>query len=152
VLQHAALFDGALALTGAGLVWIDRDVSAWAIGLALWVVSALWGLAAYRGYLAPQVAGLSVACVGLLIGALITTGTAAGHALAVATVVGLLAVGAALRRILLLGFGAAGALVVLPLTADRYLPGSVTAALVVVAVGLALVGVALWLSTTRRSA
>ncbi len=39
---------------------------------------------------------------------------AAGQALALATVAGLLAAGVALRRVLLLGFGAAGIILIVP--------------------------------------
>ena len=77
--------------------------------------------------------------------------SAAGQVLAVGTVAVLLAAGVALRRVLLLGFGAVGAIVILPQTADRYLPHSAAAALSVCVVGLILLGSALWLAMTRRT-
>jgi len=57
-----------------------------------------------------------------------------------------------LHRVLLLGLGAAGAIVILPQTASRYLPSSAAAALSVCATGLILLGIALWLAKSRKAA
>jgi hypothetical protein len=75
----------------------------------------------------------------------------AGQALAVMTVAGLLAAGVALRRVLLLGLGAFGAIAILPQVAIRYLPGGAGAAAAVFAVGLVMFGVALWLARARTT-
>ncbi len=47
--------------------------------------------------------------------------------------------------------GARGVLQVVPQTASRYLPQSVAAPLAVFCVGVALLGVALWLARARRA-
>jgi hypothetical protein len=151
-LQHLTVFAGIAALVATGIGQIASGTSAWGPGLGIWSVAALWGIAVHRGYLVPQTAGLAAAGVGLLVGAEWTMfATAAGHALAVGTVAILLAVGVALRRVLLLGLGAVAAVITLPETADRYLPHSAAAALSVCAVGLILLGIALWLAKTRRT-
>ena len=76
----------------------------------------------------------------------------AGQALTLVTVAALLAGGIATARVMVIGIGAAGTLWVVPDTAARYLPGSVTAPLAVAIVGLVLLGVALWLARRRKSA
>jgi len=151
-LQHLAVFAGAAALVATAINQVAPGTAAWGPGLGVWVLSALWGVAVYRGYLVPQTAGLVAAGVGLLGGAeSVMQVSAAGQVLAVGTVAVLLAAGVALRRVLLLGFGAVGAIVILPQTADRYLPHSAAAALSVCVVGLILLGSALWLAMTRRT-
>lgn len=150
-LQHLSAFAGSAALVATATHHVAPSSSAWGPGLAIWVLSALWGIAAHRGYLNPTTTGLTVAAIGLLFGAQLTMlQTTAGHLLAAATVAALLAVGVLLHRVLLLGFGAAGALVILPQTATRYLPGSAAAALTVCATGLLLLAITVWLAKSRK--
>jgi Predicted membrane protein (DUF2157) len=150
-LQHLAMFAGAVAVTGTGIASAVPGLDAWGPGLGIWMLSAGWGAAVHLGYLTPRNTGYLAAGVGLLAGAQLTMQEAAGHVLAVATVAGLLAAGVALRRPLVLALGALGVLQVVPQTASRYLPRSVAAPLAVLCVGLALVGVALWLARTRKT-
>jgi hypothetical protein len=149
-LQHVAMFVGTAVTVGTGIAWLWPGIGAWGPGLGVWGVSVLWGLAAHRGYLSPLTAGYVAASVGLLVGSELTMDTAAGHALSVATVAGLLAAGVILRRVLLLGFGAVGIIAVVPQTATRYLPISAGAPLAVFIVGMSLLGLALWLSKARK--
>lgn len=151
-LAHLAVFAGAVALAETGLNRIDPGVHAWGVGLVLWVLSALWGSVVYRGYLVPRTIGLVAGGVGVLVGAGLTMEVAAGQALAVLTVAGLLALGIVSRRVLLIGIGAVGTAWVVPDTAGRYLPGLVVAPLAVAVVGLVLLGIALWLARTRKHA
>jgi hypothetical protein len=150
VLQHLAMFAGTAVVAATGVASLAPGSGAWGPGLAVWAVSVLWGTAAYRGYLVPVSAGYVAAGIGLLTGAQMTMQTAAGHGLALATVAGLLAAGVVLRRVLLLGFGAVGIIVMVPQTATRYLPTSAAAPLAVFVVGLSLLGLALWLAKSRK--
>jgi hypothetical protein len=152
VVQHVVLFSGLVAVLSAGLFQLDQSLTVAEYGTAIWVLSALWGAAAYRGYLAPPTAGLASASVGILAGATLTMGNPVGQALAALTVAGLLALGAATHRVLFTGFGAAGTLWVVPYIASQDLPGSVAAPFAVAVAGLALLAVALWLARTRRKA
>lgn len=147
-LQHLATFAGAAALLATGINRLAPGLTWW--GLGIWVLSALWGIAVHRGYLEPRTAGFAAAGTGLLVGAIVAMRTAPGQALAVVTVAGLLAAGVALRRVLLLGFGAVGAFWIVPQTARRYLPGSVVAPLAVAVVGLGLLAIAIWLAKTKK--
>jgi len=151
-LQHLAMFAGTAALGGTAIAQIWPGSLPWRPGLGLWVLSLLWGIAVHRGYLVPRTAGYVVTGIGLLVGAQLTMGLAAGQLLAVATVTGLLVAGVALRRVLLLGFGALGAIAIVPQVAIRYLPSGAAAATAVFAVGLVILGVALWLAKARTKA
>jgi hypothetical protein len=150
-LQQVATFAGAATVVGAGIASVAPGLGAWGPGLGIWVLSAGWGVTAHLGYLVPRGTGYLAAAIGLLIGAQMTMQEAAGHVLAVATVLGLLAAGVALRRVWVLALGALGVLVVVPQTAARYLPQSVAAPLTVFCVGLSLLGVALWLARAHRA-
>jgi hypothetical protein len=149
-LQHVVMFGGLVALLSAGLYQADPALAAAGYGTAIWVVSALWGAGAWRGYIAPRAAGLAVASGGVLTGATLTMGRPAGQALAVLTVAGLLSIGVAMRRVMFAGFGAAGTLWVVPETVDRYLPGSVAAPLAAAVAGIVLLAITLWLARTRK--
>jgi hypothetical protein len=150
-LQHLALFAGVATLAETGLERLDRGVPFWTFGVVLWTLSVIWGIAVHREYLRPHDAGLLASGAGLLLGATMTMGQPAGQALAVVTVAALLWLGVALRRVLLIGIGAAGTFWVIPATASRYLPGPVVAPLAVTVVGLVLLGIALWLARRRRT-
>jgi hypothetical protein len=150
-LQQLAAFAAVAAFAGTAIGTLAPGSVAWGPGLAVWGVSVLWGIAEFRRYLLPRTVGYVAAGFGVLLGAQLTMDTAAGQVLAMATVAGVLAVGVALRRVLLVGFGAVGAIMMIPQTATRYLPGS-GGALAVAAVGLVLLGVTLWLAKSSRTA
>jgi hypothetical protein len=64
-------------------------------------------------------------------------------------VAGLLAGGVLLRQAWLVALGAAGALLVVPQTATRYLPTSAAVSLAIFVVGVILLGSAIWLARRR---
>jgi hypothetical protein len=149
-IQLVATFAATAVAIGAGVARLWPDTHAWGPGLAVWGLSLLWGAASHRGYLIPLAAGYIAAGTGLLVGAQLTMGTAAGQALALSTVAGLIAAAVVLRRVLLLGFGALGIMVMVPQTATRYLPTSAGVPLAVFVVGLTLVALAVWLTKSRK--
>ena len=151
-LQHLALFAGAAALTGTAIAQAWSGPSHWLPGVGCVGAGAGWGIAVNREYLAPQTAGYASAGIGVLVGAQMSMGLAAGQVLAVLTVAGLIAAGVVLRRLLLLGLGSVGALVLLPQTAARYLAGGAWAAAAVFLAGLVMLGVALWLARRATKA
>jgi hypothetical protein len=150
VLQHLAVFASAAVLVGTAVAQLGPGLGNWALGLGIWTLSALWGGAVIRGYLLPRGAGYFAAGFGLLIGAQLTMDVPAGHLLALATVAGLLAGGVLLREVWLAGLGAVGVLLVVPQTAERYLPESAAAPLAVFVTGAVLVGFAVWLAKRRN--
>lgn len=149
-LQHLAAFAAIAATVGAGIARFAPGLHEWGPGLGVWVLSAAWGAAAYRGYLRPQHAGYLAAGVGLVVGAMLTMQEAAGNVLAPLTLIGLLMAGVALRWVWLVALGAVGIILIVPQTLDRYLPQSVGGPVAVFVVGLALVGLALRLAKGRR--
>jgi hypothetical protein len=149
VLQHLAVFASAAVLVGTAVAQLTPGLGDWAPGLGIWALSALWGGAVSRGYLPPKGAGYFAAGFGLLTGAQLAMDVPAGHLLALATVAGLLAGGVLLREVWLAGLGAVGVLLVVPQTAERYLPESAAAPLAVFVAGVVLVGSAIWLAKRR---
>jgi len=146
-LQHLAVFASAAVLVGTAVAQLG--LGNWALGLGIWTLSALWGGAVIRGYLLPRGAGSFAAGFGLLVGIQFAMDVPAGHLLALATVAGLLAGGVLLREVWLAGLGAVGVLLVVPQTAERYLPESAAAPLAVFVAGAVLVGSAVWLAKRR---
>jgi hypothetical protein len=147
VLQHLAVFASAAVLVGTAVAQLS--LGDWALGLGIWTLSALWGGAVIRGYLLPRGAGYFAAGFGLLVGIQFAMDVPAGHLLALVTVAGLLAGGVLLREVWLAGLGAVGVLLVVPQTAERYLPESAAAPLAVFIAGAVLVGSAVWLAKRR---
>ncbi len=147
-LQHLAMFAGAAGVTAAAIA--SAGLPPGVPGLGIWGLGILWALAVHRGYLVPPAAGYAVAGLALLTGAQLTMDAAAGPALALVTVAGLLAAGVRLRRIALLGLGSAGVVLLVPQMMTRYLPTSTGAPLAVCAVGLILIGVALRIAAQAR--
>jgi Predicted membrane protein (DUF2157) len=148
-LLHLSMFGGLVALAESGIARFVTDPPLWEFGLVLWVMSAVWGAAAWRKYITPETAGLAASGAGVLAGASLAMDTAAGVVLALATVAGLLAAGVILRRVLLLALGAAGVIWVVPHAVSRYLAGSAAAPFAVAMAGLVLAAIAVWLARTR---
>ncbi|HEV8222062.1 MAG TPA: hypothetical protein VGQ05_17465 [Streptosporangiaceae bacterium] len=146
-LQHLAVFASAAVLVGTAVAQLG--LGNWALGLGIWTLSALWGGAVIRGYLLPRGAGYFAAGFGLLVGIQFAMDVPAGHLLALATVAGLLAGGVLLREVWLAGLGAVSVLLVVPQTAERFLPESAAAPLAVFVAGAVLVGSAVWLAKRR---
>ena len=148
-LQHLAVFASLAVLAGTAVARLDPGFGAWGPGLAIWALSVLWGVAVMRGYLPPGATGYFAAGIGVLAGAQLAMQVAAGYALALATVAGLLAAGVLLRQAWLVVLGALGVLLVTPQITTRYLPVSAAAPLAILVVGVALVGSAVWLARRR---
>jgi hypothetical protein len=146
-LQHLAVFASAAVLVGTAVAQLG--LGNWALGLGIWTLSALWAGAVIRGYLLPRGAGYFAAGFGLLVGIQFAMDVPAGHLLALATVAGLLAGGVLLREVWLAGLGAVSVLLVVPQTAERFLPESAAAPLAVFVAGAVLVGSAVWLAKRR---
>lgn len=149
VLQHLTAFASLAVLVGTAVDRLWPHVGAWAPGLGIWALSAVWGVAVMGGYLPPVVTGYIAAGIGLLAGAQFVMEVAAGCALALATVAGLLAAGVLLRQGCLVGLGALGVLLVTPQIATRYLPMSAATPVAIFVVGVVLLGSALWLAKRR---
>ena len=149
-LQHLAVFASLAVLAGTAVARLDPGLGAWGPGLAIWALSVLWGAVVMRGYLPPGATGYVAAGIGVLAGVQLAMQVAAGCALALATVAGLLAAGVLLRQAWLVVLGALGVLLVTPQLTTRYLPMSAATPVAIFVVGVVLLGSAVWL--TRRRA
>lgn len=142
----ATVFCAAAVTVASAAAWLDSGLRSWGPGLAIWVLSLLWAVAVERGMLTPAWAGHLAAGAGLLLGAELAMPIAAGQALAIATVLALLAAGVVTRRGWLLVFGVIGVLQVVPQTVERYLPRFAATPLAIFVIGLALLATALWVA------
>ena len=97
----------------------------------------------------PAATGYFAAGIGVLAGAQFTMQVAAGYALALATVAGLLAAGVQLRQAWLVVLGALGVLLVTPQITTRYLPVSAATPVAIFVAGVVLLGSAVWLARRR---
>ena len=149
MLQHLAVFASAAIGVGTAVGRLGPGTGGWGPGLGIWALSGLWGVAVIRGYLPPAATGYFAAGFGLLAGAQLTMQSAAGHVLAIASVAGLLAGGVLLRQAWPVVLGAVGVLLVVPQTANRYLPTSAAAPVAIFAVGAVMLGSAVWLARRR---
>jgi len=149
-LQHLAVFVSLAVLAGTAVARLDPGLGAWEPGLAIWALSVLWGVAVMRGHLPPGATGYVAAGIGVLVGVQLAMQVAAGCALALATVAGLLAAGVLLRQAWVVVLGALGVLLVTPQITTRYLPMSAATPVAIFVVGVVLLGSAVWL--TRRKA
>ena len=149
MLQHLAVFASSAIFVGTAVYQLGPGTGGWGPGLGIWAWSALWGVAVIRGYFPPAATGYFAAGVGLLAGAQLTMQVAAGHALGIATVAGLLAGGVLLRQAWPVVLGAVGVLLVVPQTANRYLPASDAAPVAIFAAGTVMFGSAVWLARRR---
>jgi hypothetical protein len=150
-LQHLVTFVAAATTVGTVIDRLAPGATHWAPGLGIWLLSVLWAYVAYRMPLPPRRAGQVAAAVGALVGAQLTLPVAAGHALALGTVAGLLIGGVLVRRVWPLVAGALGVIVCVPETAVRYLPQSMGVPLAMLTVGLVLVAAALGLARRWRN-
>ncbi len=126
-------------------------------GLAVWVVALVWFVLGLYGRVPPpRELVVALGGAGLVFGGMIAlTGSqyAWGHLgawLAVATLIGLLAVALLRRDFVPLIVMALGTLLIVPQVISMYFGGGLGAALVLVAVGAALIGAAVMIARRRR--
>jgi hypothetical protein len=136
VLPLLAVLVGTAVAAGAAASHRDDDL---APGLAVWAVAVVWAALGWGGLLPPRPVVLTSGALAALVGAMLTTSHDAGIVLALATTAAVVAVGVGLRDLALLGVGTAGAFVTVPRAVSRWFPGSASAALVLLALGLVLV-------------
>jgi hypothetical protein len=139
----------ALMATAAALVADHLTPDHWP-GAAAWLVAVVWLGLAWGGLLTPRrpVMGLSAAAV--ILASLSTLPTNGGFALAIGTVAALVVIAVLFADLVLLAIGAVGTLIVLPSAVNYWFPGSSSAPLALLGVGLALVGIAVWTSRRRH--
>lgn len=147
ILQQLALM-GAIAATAAAAV-NKLDVSPDAPGLGAWGVGLVWALLGWGGVVAHTRFALALGSATAIVGAMLTAGTDIGTALTLVTVLAVLGAAVALRDLLLLGVAMVGLLINVPAAMTRWFPDSLAAVYGLLAAGLALVLVAVWVARRR---
>lgn len=149
ILQHAALVVSLAGTAGAAAAHLpvaDEKV----IGLAVWGVGAVWLLLGWGAVIGPRQASYLIGGVVAVAGAVLTVSVDWGAALGLATAAVLIAAGAWMRDLVLLGVGAVATLLTVPPALGLYFPDSLAAPLALLVVGVLLVGGALYLMRRRR--
>lgn len=147
VLQIATM----VALMVAAATTIDDlSTSDSLTGFGIWVVAATWLLLGWVNRLGPPRAVTTLGAAAMVVGAITTLPTTEGFVLALGTVAAVAALGVTRRDPLLLGVAALGALQVLPAVVVEWFPDSSLAPFVLLAVGVLMVGVAVWAARGRR--
>jgi hypothetical protein len=141
-LQHAAFFVACATAAGAAAAVVS-DGEAATVGMALWGVGASWIALTWGGLVPPSWMGRALGALAALLGSLLAMTDDWGHALALATVVGIVGLAVVFHDLLLLGIGAFGALLTLPRIMERFFPGSLAPPLALLVAGVALVLIAL---------
>lgn len=145
--QHAATFIPLVVAAGTG-TWLLTHSDSWPAA-AVWTVGVVWAALACTGALWPRQEGLIFGGVAAVFAAMTVIDQNWGTAIALATVTALVVIAVALRDLILLAVGAVGVLFVLPRVMGRLFPGSLSAAVALMVVGILLVGAAV-LTARRR--
>lgn len=142
-LQQIVTFAALSTAIGAAGAALDVRPSALVGGLLVATAGLVWGLLTWGEIVRPRVTGYLLAGAGLGVGLQITSfddPRALGLALAVLATVGVLAAGARLGELVLLGLGAAGILVFVPQLVFELFADTVGAPLALLVTGAVLIG------------
>lgn len=145
-LQQAATMVAAAALAAALVVRLDLPGDP---GHGVWLVGVLWAGLGVARVLTPTETPIVIGAVAAVFGAMTTASTDAGMVLTLVTILAIVVAAVVRRDLVLLGVGAAAALLNLPAAMARWFAGSASAALALVVVGSVLVAIAVWM--TRRT-
>lgn len=151
VLQQAALL-AALAVAAAAAVGHLPDGDDPVTGLAVWGVGAAWAVLGWGRVIAARNAAYVLGGAAIVLGAQFVVEVGWGAALAVGSMAALVAAGAWLRELVLLGVGAVGTLITVPAVLGQYFPDTLTVPLALVGCGALLVAAAAYTARLRRAA
>jgi hypothetical protein len=117
-------------------------------GVGAWAVAVAWFALAWVDRLPPRRVVLDLSAAATVVAAVMTLPTGWGFGLAIGTVAAVVVIAVVQGDLVLLAIGAAGTLLVIPSAAAEWFPNSSALPFVLLGVGLALVGMAVW--TARR--
>jgi hypothetical protein len=164
VLQQLAVAVGVffVPVLALQLVYGTITVPGW-INAVVWIaIGLLWGAAGLRRLLAPgETTALVISCAGILVGLFMLSiynpsldwvnrpvwplwSALCGALL-------LLSAGVVLKRIVITGFGAAGAMIFIPFILAEQFDGSIMVPVLILMMGVALIGIAVYVAVRKRS-
>jgi hypothetical protein len=152
VLQQAALLAALAVAAASTVVHLPNGDDDPVMGLAVWGVGVGWSVLGWGRVIAARTAAYVLGGAAVVLGAQFTVEAGWGAALAVASVVALVAAGAWLRELVLLGVGAVGTLITVPAVLGQYFPDTLTVPLALVGCGALLVAAAAYTARLRRAA
>ncbi len=148
VLQEAAVLTSLLVSVAAMTTLLSDHVLAEMT--SVWAVGVLWFTLSAFSVLQPRRTGMVLGAIAAIVASMTLESEGWGTAIAMLTVVTLVAVAVGVRDLTLLAVASLGMLAVLPPVIVRYFPGMLTAALALVVVGLLLVAAAVYTARRRR--
>jgi hypothetical protein len=146
--QQAALLAAALITTGGAMSMATDDFLATMV--VVWAVAAGWLTLAWLNVLPPRRPGIALGAVATIIASMTLESEDWGVAIALTTVVVLVALAVWVRDLVLLALASVGMLGALPTAIVQYFPGVLAAAIALVLVGLLLVTAAVFTARHRR--
>jgi hypothetical protein len=150
VLQQAAVLTALAVAAGSAAAHLPGDADA-ATGLAVWGVGAGWVVLGWGRVIAARTAAYALGAAAVVVGAQFLVEDGWGAALAVGSVVALVAAGARLRELVLLGVGAVGTFLTVPAVVGQYFPDTLAVPLALVGCGVLLVAGAVYTARLRRA-
>ena len=146
LVQQVVAAVALMATAAAVAAKIDAPDAVPALGA--WVVALAWFLLGWTDRLAPRRVVLDLSAAAAVAVSLMTLPVEWGYWLAIGTVAAVVVIAVVRADLVLLAIGSAGTLIVVPLAVGEWFPDSSAVPFVLLAAGLALVGVAVW--TARR--
>ena len=151
-LQHTISFVAIVVTSGVGIAWIAGENPFLWIGLAFWMIGALWSAAAWKRWVPPEIIGFALGAILTLVGAGITGNRFDWLAplLGLVTAIAWMTIGIGMNEVLALAPGVIGIFIYLPWTLGRFFGESLGAPVIVMLSGALLLGIVamLW---RRRS-
>ncbi|WP_020524769.1 DUF2157 domain-containing protein [Catelliglobosispora koreensis] len=150
-LQQTALGVSLVLAVGSAAAHLPNDRES-TIGLAIWGLGLAWLALTWGALITPQRTGYLLGGAAIVAGSQLTTQLDWGLALAGASVLALLAAAVYVRDLWLLGVGAVGVLVTVPLIVDRFFEGELAAPLALLGAGVLLIGLGVFTARKRGGA
>ena len=150
-LQHVITFTAFVVAIAVGISWINSANPFLWIGLALWVIGALWAAAAWRRWVPPEMIGFAMGAILTLIGAGLTGNRFDWLAplLGLATAIAWTTIGISTNEVLALAPGVIGIFVYLPWTLGQFFGESLGAPVIIMLSGALLLGIVAFLWRRR---
>lgn len=150
-LQQLVVVVGVIATSTALLALLDVELEVWG-GILVWAIGVAWLALAWGRVVHPSRTGRVAGAIASLLGPLMAFGAPGrfGVVLGVVTAGGLVAASVPARETVLLGLGVLGLFVFVPNAVFEFFGDQLGAPVALLASGVVLLGVSLWIARARR--